>query len=98
MVKKLSTSVSIQSLLTIYKSFVRPVLDYGDIIYDKLRKGSFIEKIERVQYNACLVIPGAFKSTLRERLYQELGLESVKDRRWHRKRCFLLQNYESTFA
>ena len=71
MIKKLSTSVSIQSLLTIYKSFVRPVLDYGDIIYDKLHKGSFIEKIERVQYNACLVIPGAFKSTLRERLYQE---------------------------
>ena len=86
--KKLSTSVSRQSLLTIYKSFVRPILDYGDIIYDKPHKGSFIEKIERVQYNACLVITGAFKGTSRERLYQELGLESLKDRRWHRKMCF----------
>ena len=88
MMKKLSTSVSRQSLLTIYKSFVRPILDYGDIIYDKPHKGSFREKIERVQYNACLVITGAFKGTLRERLYQELGLESLKDRRWHRKLCF----------
>ena len=87
MMKKLSTSVSRQSLLTIYKSFVRPILDYGDIIYDKPHKGSFIEKIERVQYNACLVITGAFKGTSRERLYQELGLESLKDRRWHRKMC-----------
>ena len=87
MIKKLSTSVSRQSLLTIYKSFVRPMLDYGDIIYDKPHKGSFIEKIERVQYNACLVITGSFKGTSRERLYQELGLGSLKDRRWHRKMC-----------
>ena len=41
-----------------------------------------------MQYNACLVITGAFKGTPRERLYQELGLESLKDRRWHRKLCF----------
>ena len=44
MMKKLSTSVSTQSLLTIYESFVRPILDYGGIIYDKPHKGSFIEK------------------------------------------------------
>ena len=99
MMKKLSTSVSIQSLLTIYKSFVRPILDYGDNIYDKPHKGSFIEKLERVQYNACLVITGAFKGTSRERLYQELGLESLKDRRWYQKMCgFFLQNCEKTFA
>ena len=87
MMKKLSTSVSRQSLLTIYKSFVRSILDYGDAIYDKPHKGTFIEKIQRVQYNACLVITGAFKGTSRERLYQELELELLKDRRWHRKMC-----------
>ena len=89
MMKKLSLSVSRQSLLAIYKTFVRPNLDYVDIIYDKPQKGSFIKKIERVQYSACLGITGAFKGTSRERLYQELGLESLKDRRWHRKLCFL---------
>ena len=88
MMKKLSRSVSRQSLLTIYKSFVRPILDYADIMYDKPHKGSFIEKLERVQYNACLVITGAFKGTSRERLYQELGLELLKGRRCHRKLCF----------
>ena len=35
MMKKLSPSVSEQSLLTIYISFVRTILDYADIIYDK---------------------------------------------------------------
>ena len=39
-------------------------------------KAPFIEKIERVQYNTCLVITGAFKGTSRDGLYQELGLES----------------------
>ena len=48
MMKKLFLLVSKQSLLTVYESFVRPNLDYGDIIYDKPHKGSFIEKIERV--------------------------------------------------
>ena len=88
MMKKLSAQVSRQSLLTIYKSFVRPILDYGDIIYNKPHKGSFIEKIERVEYNVCLVITGAFKGTSRERLYQQLGLQSLKNRKWHRKLCF----------
>ena len=41
--KKLSTSISRQSLLTIYKSFVRPILHYEGIIYDKPDKGSFIK-------------------------------------------------------
>ena len=86
--KKLSTSVSRQRILAIYKSFLRPILDYGDIIYDRPDKGSFIKKTERVQCNACLVITGAFKDTSRERLYQELELESLKYRRWHRELCF----------
>ena len=76
-----SLSNRLQRLLITYKSFVRPILDYGDIIYDKPHKGSFIEKMKRVQYNACLLITGALKGTSRERLYQELGLESLKDRR-----------------
>ena len=78
MTEKLFTSVSRQSLLTIYKSFARPILDYGDIIYDKPQKCFFIEKIERVQYNACLAITGAFKVTSRGCLCQELGSLSFK--------------------
>ena len=73
--KKLSPLVSRQSLLTIHKLFVRPIIAYAGITYDKPHIGSFAEKIERVQYNACLVITGSFKITSIERLYQELGLE-----------------------
>ena len=41
--KKLSLTLSRTSLLTIYKIFVRPNLDYADIIYDKPLTESFIE-------------------------------------------------------
>ena len=86
--KKLSLILSRKSSLTIYKSFVGPNLDYADIIYDKSLNESFKKKIEMVQYNSDLAITGAFKGTSRDKIYQELGLESLADRRWTRKRIF----------
>ena len=74
--------LSRKSLLTIYKSFVRPNLNYADAIYDKPFNESFKRKIEIVQYKAALVITGVIKGTSCDRLYQELGLESLADRRW----------------
>ena len=88
LMKKLSLILSRKSLLTIYKSFVRPNLDYADIIYDKPLNESLKRKIEMVQYNAALIITGAFKGTSRDKIYQEFGLESLADRRWTRKLFF----------
>ena len=44
--------------------------------------------IESFQYNAALAITGAIRGTSREKLYKELGFESLHDRRWFRKLCF----------
>ena len=49
LMKKLSRFLSRKSLVTIYKSFVRPNLGYADIIYDKPLNKSFEKKIESVQ-------------------------------------------------
>ena len=48
-------------LLTIYKSFVRPLLEYGDISYEKRNNWNFQNKLEKVQYRASVAITGAFK-------------------------------------
>ena len=48
-------------MLTIYKTFIRPHLDYGDIIYDQTYNTSFHQKLELLQYNACLTITGAIE-------------------------------------
>ena len=84
-IRKLQNVLPRSALLTVYKSFVRPLLDYGDIIYDKVFNESFHEKLESLQYNAALAITGATKGSSTEKLYEELGLESLKSRRWYRK-------------
>ena len=72
------------SLVNIYRTFVRPHLDYGDIIYDSSSNATFSQMIESVQYNAALAITCAIHGSSRDKLYQELGFESLHDR----KLCF----------
>ena len=42
------------------------------------------EKLEQKQYSAALVVTGAWRGTNRQRLYEELGWESLYHRRWYR--------------
>ena len=66
--------------ITTYKAFVRPHLDYGDLLYDQVLNLSFQQKLESIQYRACRAITGAIRGTSREKIYQELGLESLQSR------------------
>ena len=88
LIKRLSVNLPRNALLTIYKSFIRPHLDYGDILYDKPNNENFQNKIEKVQYRACLAITGAIQGTSREKIYDELGLHSLAKRRWRSKLIF----------
>ena len=47
------------TLITIYKAFIYPHLDYSDILYDQASNKLFKEKLESCQYNACLALTGA---------------------------------------
>ena len=38
-----------------------------------------------MQYKAALAITGAIQGTSREKIYQELRLESLKSRRWYKR-------------
>ena len=73
------------SLLIIYKAFIRPHLDYGDVVYDYPGNASFAQNLESVQYNASLAITSCFRDTPRYKLYSELGLESLADRQFYRR-------------
>ena len=77
LIRRLSINLPRNALLTIYKSFIRPHLDYRDILYDKPSNDNFQSKMEKVQYRACLAITGGIQGTSRERLYDELGLHSL---------------------
>ena len=78
LIRKLQPIITRAPLLTTYKSFLRPRLDSGDVIYDRAFEESFQNKVESIQYNSPMAIEGAIRGSSREKLYQELGLESLK--------------------
>ena len=77
LIRRLSANVTMKSFLTIYKSFIRPHFDYGDISYDKPENENFPNKLEKVQYRARFFITGAIQKTSRQNLSRELGLHSL---------------------
>ena len=72
-----------------------PHLDYGDVIYHIPAKvcefsqntvlPNLMEKIESVQYSAALAVTGTWRETSREKLYADLGWESLSSSRWSRR-------------
>ena len=82
--------MSRDSLIIIYKSFIRPHLDCAHVIFGKPSNATFFNRIESAQYNAALAITGTIRSTSKEeqyQLYQELGFETIKERSWFRRLC-----------
>ena len=102
MMKHMSKYVSRDVLIKLYKLYVRPCLDYGDIIYHKVNPSGRLDvknKLEQTQYAAALDATGAWKGTSRDKRYKELGWETVYDRRWFRRFChvFTLRKLESLY-
>ena len=64
-IKKLYTSLQWSGFLTTYKWFVGPLLDYGDILYDKPKIRTLKNNTEKVKYRLCFAITGAIKETWR---------------------------------
>ena len=54
LLRKLQNILPRPALLIIYKCFIRPYLDYGDIIYDQAYNLSFQQKLESIQYNTAV--------------------------------------------
>ena len=86
LLKCLSKYLPRQTLNELYKLYVRPHLDYGDVLYHNPAKvcefsnniflPHLMEKIESVQYSAALAVKGAWRGSSREKFYAELGWES----------------------
>ena len=77
-------------LVSIYKAFVKPHLNYGDILYDQAFNSYFHDSLESIQYIACLAIMAAIRGTSREKLSQESGLK-----RCYRKLCLFYNVFKN---
>ena len=80
-----------EALISIYKAFVRPHLDYGFVLFDQASNASSHEKLESIQYNACIALTGTIRGASKEKLYKELGLESLHLRCCNRKLCLFIR-------
>lgn len=84
LMKFLSKSVSSSVLELTYKMYVRPHLDYGDLIYHN-QSACMMDKLESIQYQAALVVSGCWKGTNKVKLVKELGWETLSERREFRR-------------
>ena len=103
-IKHLAPYLPLKSRDQIFKMHIRPHLDYCDMIYhipakitetcdfDSCRTINYVMKtLESVQYQAALAVSGAWKGTNREKIYDELGWETLDQRRMFRR---LVQFYK----
>ena len=89
-IRYISKYVSRNVLDQVYKLYVRPHLDYGDIIYHRYDPEMILnvtKRLEQTQYHAALAVTGAWRGTNRQKLYDELGWEELYHRRWYRRLC-----------
>ena len=76
----LKYSLDRKSLIKIYFSFIRPVLEYANLVWDNctLRESNLLED---VQVSAARIITGLRINSSRTALYQELGWDTLACRR-----------------
>ncbi len=81
MIKPLKFEIDRSTLVCLYKSgFIRPTMQYGDIIWDNCTAGNS-ELLESVQYQSAKVVTGAIRGTSSNSRPEELTWEELSIRR-----------------
>ena len=80
LLKRFKFKLDRETLSKLYKSLIRPVMEYADVLWDGCSENES-DLIEHVQYQAATVVVGAMKGTSRVRLLEELAWEDMKTRR-----------------
>ena len=85
-----------KSLEIIYLSFIRPILEYGDTIWDKCTQYEK-QELDKIQNKAARIVTGATILVSLQSLYQEVGWESLQDRRLkHKLSLFFKMQHDLT--
>ena len=82
--RKLKFQLDRTSLQIIYFSFIRPLLEYGDVIWNNCAQYEANE-LEKIQYEAARIVSGATKLVSINVPLKETGWESLSTRRRNHK-------------
>ena len=86
--RKLKFLLYRESLQIIYTSFIRPILEYSDIVWDNITQYEVIA-LQKIQNEAARIVTGATKLVSIDILNRKIGWESLQDRRSKHKLCML---------
>ena len=96
LMKFLSKYLTPKVLDQTFKMYVRPHLDYGDVIFHN-QLVDMMDSLESIQYQAGLIVSNCWKGTNKDKLYKQLGWESLAQRRIFRRFSlfYKILNYET---
>ena len=78
--RKLKFLLDRKSLQTIYFSFIRPLLEYADVVWDNCTQYE-ANKLEKIQIEAARIVTGATRLVSLNLLYSETGWDTLACRR-----------------
>ena len=100
--QKLKFILDRKSLQSIYFAFIRPVLEYADVVWDNCTKYEE-EELEKMQLEAVQIVTGTIKLVSIDVLYREqMGIPQIKKKKhkltlFHKMINNLTPNYLSLF-
>ena len=78
--RKLKFQLSRKSLQIIYFSFIRPLLEYADVVWDNCTQYEANE-LEKIQHEAARIVSGGTKLVSIDKLLKEVGWDTLSCRR-----------------
>ena len=69
-----------KSLQTMYFSFIRPALEYADVVWSNCTQQQ-MNHLQKIQIEVGQIISGATKLVALERLFRDLGWHKLSERR-----------------
>ena len=90
--RKLKYKLDRKSLETIYIAFIRPLLEYGDSIWDNCTQADKYE-LDKIQNEAARIATGATNIVSINNLYKEICWESLQKRRNDHKLTLFFKMY-----
>jgi hypothetical protein len=88
--RKLKFKLSRKTLEIIYTTFIRPILEYADVIWDNCTKGEK-EELNKIQNEAARIATGTTKLVSIHNLQKEIGWETLQERRNKHKLVLLFK-------
>ena len=87
--RRQAQNLTLKQKIDIFNTMIRPILEYGSVIFDNCSTSDNL-KLESCQRSAALICTGAMRQTETKLLLEQLGWETLKNRRYVSINFFVL--------